>query len=357
MRVLQILPTISFGDAVGNDTIAIHNILKKKGYDTAIYAENVDSRLQKGTAEQFSKLKKIESEDIIIYHLSTGTKLNEWIKTVPCCKVCIYHNITPPDFFREYSEISYGLCGSGLQEVRNLKDTFDCVWADSEFNKNDLIQMGYTCPISVLPILIPFEDYEKKPNELTLKKYDDDYVNILFLGRIAPNKKQENVIAAFDCYQRYYNPRSRLFLVGSYSGMENYYERLNQYVKQLGNKSVYFTGQIKFDEILAFYKLADIFLCMSEHEGFCVPLVEAMCFETPIVAYDSCAIKYTLGGSGILLRGNNPVETAGIMNQLMQDSELRKKVIDNQNERLKDFDNKVIEEQFWGYLKEFMEKR
>ncbi len=356
MRVLQILPTISFGDAVGNDTIAIHDILKRNGYDTAIYAENVDSRLPKGTAEQFSKLKKIESDDIIIYHLSTGTKLNEWIKIVKCRKICVYHNVTPPDFFRPYSDNSYELCRTGLQEVCDLKDTFDCVWAVSEFNKQDLLNMGYSCPIYVLPILIPFEDYKKKPNELVLKKYDDDYVNILFLGRIAPNKKQENVIAAFDCYHKYYNPKSRLFLVGSCFGMENYYEQLAQYVKKLKNNSVYFTGQIKFDEILAFYKLADIFLCMSEHEGFCVPLVEAMCFEIPIIAYDSCAIKYTLGGSGILLSNNNPLEVAGVMNCIMQDSNLRQKVVANQNERLCDFDNEVIEQQLINYLKEFMEK-
>lgn len=355
MKVLQILPTLSFGDAVGNDTLAIKNILKERGYETQIYAENIDQRLPKGSAISFEKIEYIKSDDIVIYHLSTGSKINHWIKTIKCKKICIYHNITPPHFFRDYSANLTQLCENGLQEVKDLKDTFDCVWVDSEFNKQDLIKMGYHCPIKVLPILIAFEDYKKQPNKKILSKYNDEYVNILFLGRVAPNKKQEDVIRAFDCYNKNYNSKSRLFLVGSYRGMENYYARLKEYVKRINNSNIYFTGQIKFDEILAFYELANVFLCMSEHEGFCVPLVEAMYFNTPIVAYDSCAIKYTLGGSGILLDNKNPMETAGVINYLINDELLNNTIVKNQRERLADFDNKKIEKLFMSYLEEFIQ--
>lgn len=355
MKILQILPTLSFGDAVGNDTLAIRDILIKQGYETQIYAENIDSRLPKGLAIAFEKIEKLKEEDIIIYHLSTGSKINQWIKTIECKKICIYHNITPPHFFEGYSSSLTQLCENGLREVKSLKDTFDCVWAVSEFNKQDLLKMGYHCPIKVLPILIAFEDYKKQPNRQVLKKYDDGYTNFLFLGRIAPNKKQEDVIEAFDCYQKYYNPKSRLFLVGSYRGMENYYAQLKEYVQCLNNENVYFKGQVKFDEILAYYKLADVFLCMSEHEGFCVPLVESMYFDTPIVAYDSCAIGYTLGGSGILLENKKPMETAGIINRLMKDEELKRIVLQNQRERLADFDNEKIAKQVIAYLEEFIQ--
>ena len=156
--------------------------------------------------------------------------------------------------------------------------------------------MGYTCPIDVCPILIPFSDYEKEPDRRVLRRYKGDgKTNLLFVGRIAPNKKQENVIRAFYFYHKYYSPDSRLFLVGSWSGMESYYERLCDYVKALGiAEHVVFTGHIRFDEILAYYHLADVFLCMSEHEGFCVPLVEAMYFHVPIVAYSCAAVPDTL---------------------------------------------------------------
>ncbi len=352
MRIIQVLTTLSFGDAVGNDTLAIKEILKSNGYKTSIYAENIDSRLPKGSAFHMDEWKPLDSDDVIIYHLSTGTKLNYWIQEQQCRKIMIYHNITPPHFFSEYDAVSADLCKQGLEQVRMLKDTFDCVYADSEFNKEDLMRMGYTCPIKVLPILIAFDDYKKAPSKAVLNKYKDGYTNIVFVGRIAPNKKQEDVIRAFYFYQKYYNPKSRLHIVGSYRGLEKYYNRLKDYAEELKVKNLYFTGHIKFDEILAYYHVADAFLCMSEHEGFCVPLVEAMYFKTPIIAYDSCAIKGTLGGSGFLLEEKNPIETAAVIDKVLGDQNLKAKIIENQTERLKDFNHTLIAKQLLDYLRE-----
>lgn len=357
MRVIQVLPTISFGDAVGNDTIAIEKILKNNGYKTDIYAENIDKRLPGGTAKSINAIKKIEKEDVIIYHLSMGTGLNEWIKSVDCRKICIYHNITPPAFFERYNTSLYRLCKTGLREVEGLKDEFDFVWADSEFNKQNLLEMGYRCPISVLPILIPFEDYRVSSDQHVLSQYNDNYTNILFVGRVAPNKKYQDIISVFNYYQKLYNPNSRLILVGSYEGTENYYERLNEYVDKLDINNVIFTGKIKFKEIISYYKLADAFLCMSEHEGFCVPLVEAMLFDLPIIAYDSCAIKDTLGGSGVLVKEKNFIEVAGLLNRLVSDLKLREDIIHNQRERLRDFDSTIIQEQFLTELQEFINNK
>lgn len=357
MKIIQLLTTVSFGDAVSNDAFAIKDILKKNGFQTDIYAENIDKRLADGMAKSVYLMPQLSPDDIILYHLSTGTALNEKIKMFHCRKVMIYHNITPPRFFAEYSINSYQLCDQGLKQAESLKDTFDYVLADSDFNKKDLIRMGYTCPIDVLPILIKFEDYEKKPNSLVKKKYQDDYKNFLFVGRIAPNKKQEDVIQTFYYYNKYYNPKSRLFIVGSYNGMELYYERLKDYVEKLEVPNVIFPGHIKFDEILAYYKLADVFVCMSEHEGFCVPLVEAMYFDVPIVAYDSCAIAGTLGQGGILLKEKNLLEAAGVINRLLTDENLSEAVCKNQAEQLKRFDNRVIANQFMTFLRGFMDEK
>ena len=170
----------------------------------------------------------------------------------------------------------------GIKAAKRLAKTADYAIAVSEYNKQDLIRLGFTCDIEVLPILIPFEDYEKKPNAGVLRRYDDDYVNILFTGRIVPNKKQEDVIETFYYYKKYINPKSRLILAGSYVDVGKYHEKLELFARKLGLADVIFTGQIRFDEILAYYRLADVFLCMSEHEGFCVPLVEAMYFDVPM---------------------------------------------------------------------------
>lgn len=356
MRVIQVLPTMAYGDAVGNDTMALYYTLKDMGYETKIYAENIDKRLNGETGiEKISKLKKLRDEDVIIYHLSTGTALNYRIADYGGKLIMLFHNITPPEYLKKYNKRLERICEDGWNGTRYLSDKVSYCLADSEYNKQDLIRLGYQCKIDVLPILIRFSDYEKKPSNKIIKKYKDDgYTNILFTGRIVPNKKQEDVIAAFACYQKYYNEKSRLFIVGSDSGMENYSTQLKNYVDELQVQNVLFTGHIPFDEILAYYHLADMFLCMSEHEGFCVPLVEAMYFDVPIVAYDKAAIKDTLGGSGLLLTDKNPLEVAGAVNRLLIDADLKERVLRNQKIRLRDFSHELINGRFKEYLKLFI---
>lgn len=357
MKIIQLLTTLSFGDAVGNDTVALGGAISAMCYDTAIYAENVDARLPKNTARNISKLKNVNKDDIIIYHKSTGTDLSFKLDRYKCRKIMIYHNVTPPEFFRPYSTAAAALTEYGYEGIKYLKDKVDYCLADSAYNKQELIKMGYTCPIDVRPILIKFEDYNQTPDSNIIRQYTEDgWTNIVFVGRIAPNKKQENLIRAFYQYKKI-NPKSRLILVGSYAGMENYCERLKKYAAALGLEDVIFTGHIKFTEILAYYKVADVFLCMSEHEGFCVPLVEAMFFGVPVIAYDTSAIADTLGGSGILLDSNDPVFAAGVIDRLVNDNALREYVISSQNERLRDFSYEKINSAFEKYLKDFIGKR
>ena len=136
--------------------------------------------------------------------------------------------------------------------------------------------------------------------------------------------------------------------------MEKYYNRLLDYVKALELDDVIFTGHIKFPEILAYYKVADVFLCMSEHEGFCVPLVEAMFFDVPVIAYKSCAVPYTMGGSGILTDTKNPVEIAMLIDRIVNDSSLREFIISGQRKRLEDFSYDKIKDIFEKQLKNFI---
>lgn len=347
MRVIQVLPVLAFGDAVGNDARALKNVLKNAGYNTQIYAAHIDERLSKGTALPYERIGQVNREDIIIYHLSTGHPLNEKVKELDGKLVIRYHNVTPSHFFKNYNYELYQSCKSGVQSVKELAKSADYVLADSEFNRQDLLEYGYTCEIEVVPILIPFADYEKEPNEKVLSTYqNDNYINILFTGRIAPNKKQEDLIDIFYYYKKYINSKSRLFLVGSHPKGDIYEKQLRDYVETLGLKDVVFTGQVGFDEILAYYKLADVFLCMSEHEGFCVPLVEAMYFDVPVVARNTTAIGDTLGGSGILLQDNEPIMAAEMINRVLTDEKLKECIIRNQRIRLKDFDYTVIEKQF-----------
>ena len=357
MRIFQMLSTIAYGDAVSNDTFAMEKIIKSLGYDTRIYAESIVAPLDKKDALKIEDLKEVQPDDIIIFHMSTGSRLNFDVAKYNCRKIVVYHNITPPQYFEGNDARFTQICEYGLEGARYLADKVDYCLAVSEFNKKDLIDMGYTCDIDVLPVIIPMSDYDKKPDKGVIKEYSDGYTNILFTGRVAPNKKHEDLIASFYYYNRLYNKKSRLILAGSFREDDPYYIRLTEYTKKLGlGDAVVFTGHIKFDRILAYYKTADVFLCMSEHEGFCVPLVEAMKFHVPIIACANTAIPETLGGSGMLLDNKNPVYVAACIDRMVNDKALRADIIDKEDKRLAYFQYDNIAGMFEKYLKAFIEK-
>lgn len=356
MKVLQLLPTLAMGDAIGNDVRALEKVIRGMGYQTGIYAEVIDGRLPEGTAQQVEKMPRLSGEDVILYHMSTGSELNFSLEKYPCRKLMVFHNITPPRFFKGYNDAAMESAEYGMRGLCHLADKVDGCMADSAYNGDILRELNYRSPITVRPILIPFADYAKEPDASVMEHYKDDgYTNFIFVGRVAPNKKQEDVIRAFYCYKKYCNPKSRLFIVGSYNGMERYYHRLRRYVGALELDNVVFTGHIPFAQILAYYHLADLFLCMSDHEGFCVPLVEAMYFNLPILAYDSSAISDTLGGSGILLPTNDPMEAALAADRVLRDSELRREVIAEQHRRQQEFAYPEIRKVFEGQLQHFID--
>ncbi len=352
MKVIQITPALAYGDAIGNDTLAIRNILLEAGFETGIYAGMIDRRIPEGTAKPVEKMPRFSPEDILIYHGATGSKMNEDFLTWTGRKVMIYHNLTPAAFFEGWAPEVARLQRQAVNGIRAMGSRIQLCIADSEYNKQDLLAMGYTCPIEVCPIVIPFADYDQEPDAGVLRRYGEDgWVNLLFVGRISPNKKQEDVIRAFYCYQREYNPKSRLFLVGSSGGMEKYDEQLKRYAAALGLADrVIFPGHIRFSEILAYYRLADVFLCMSEHEGFCVPLVEAMYLKKPIIAYQSSAVPDTLSGGGLLLKSKDPQIAAAAVRRLTEDGDLREALAARQRERLKELSYEAVKKRFLACL-------
>lgn len=360
MRVFQILTTVSYGDAVSNDCLALFELLKTSGYETYVYAENIGKQAERMGVKPYARLQKLRDDDIILYHLSTGTELNERIKALNGRKFIIYHNTTPPDVFVPYSGKLARLCSCGLDETRSLKGTFEGGFCDSDFNRQQLISYGYECPLKVRPILIPFEDYKKDPDAETLeqmggdtKENDHKIKNVLFVGRIAPNKCQEDLISLLYAYRKMYSDPVRLILAGNPSGLEKYMAKLKVFAGELGLEDIVFTGQISFAKILAYYRSADAFVSMSEHEGFCVPLVEAMFFDVPILAYSSTAVPETLGGSGIIFDSKDPSHAARCLHEILNNKELRDLIISEQKERLKFFGYGNVSEIFMKQFKEF----
>lgn len=348
--IIQIVSTLNFGDAVGNDALAIKHALKENGYITAIFAESIHEKVNDLDVIPLNYLPELREDDVVIYHFASADAFSSEIIKINCKKVLRYHNITPPTFFQGFDEKAEMITKQGLLEVQKLAQAIDYGLIVSEFNKEDLISMGYECPLDVVPILIPFSDYEKEPDLSVIQKYKDGKTNILFVGRGAPNKKIEDVIRSFMCYKRQYDNSARLFLVGNYDVKGRYYKYLQKVLKEEKAEDVIFPGHISFAEILAYYQVADVFLCMSEHEGFCVPLVEAMFFGVPIVAYNSSAVPDTLNGSGVLIYKKDVGQIAEMIHKIVLNEEYAAQIVAGEKKRLTDFQYEKIKEKIISFL-------
>ncbi len=357
MKIYQIVASLNYGDAIGNDVIAKKHIIEEMGIETAIYANTVAPRVSEPNAFTVSEMPKVSEDDIVIYHMGNGSYLNRTVPELNCRKIMVYHNITPYEFFNiDDIQASEG-CRRGLEDMVQLKGRYTSYIADSEFNKSDMVKMGYKeNQISVIPVAIPFDDYKQQPDADMVSRLSDGMTNIVFIGRIAPNKKHEDLIRTFDYYKKYVNPNSRLILAGGANLGGMYYRDLKDYIEALGTQDIFFPGHISFAEILAIYKTAHIFLCMSEHEGFCVPLLEAMVFDVPVIAYAAGAVPETMGGSGVVVDSKDPVFLSRVIDGVAKNEALREKIIQMQRKRLEDFQFEKIKAQFQNYLREFLEK-
>lgn len=356
MKIYQILPSLSYGDAIGNEVIAIDKVINELGYTKMVLSDYVDSKIniQAKIYNRDKFYSELSSEDIVIYHKAIGSHFSDEFKEYKCKKIMIYHNMTPKGFFLPYNKRTASKLENGIKQLESLKGYVDYILADSEFNKLELEEMGFKCKIDVQPLIIDFEEYEKEPNEDIIKRYSAQGTNIIFTGRIAPNKKQEDVIKVFYYYKNYVDNNARLFLVGSHNGNEKYCAKLKGFVKELKLNDVYFTGHIPFQDILSYYKIADVFLCMSEHEGFCVPLLESIYFDIPVVAFSSSAIPYTLGDSGVLLNSKNYIEYSEVIRKIMNDTKYKQQIIEKQRKNLHRFKKEITAEIFKNNLNDYI---
>ena len=200
--------------------------------------------------------------------------------------------------------------------------------------------------MDVLPIIIDFEKLNTPTSKRIISKYQDGKKNILFVGRCAPNKKIEDLISAFYVYKKTVDPNSRLILAGSPNGCERYFYMLKDYIVKLDiENSVVLTGSIPQNELNAYYQIADLFLCISEHEGFCIPLIEAMYKQIPILAYAETAVPETLDGASVIFNEKNYKMVAEMMNILITDEATKQSIIDAQNKRVQKLQNLNLEKQ------------
>ena len=341
MRTLhQLVAGFRVGDAISNEALRIRDVCDAHGVESRIWCpkQNVAPDDRALTRDLAGLAAAVRPDDVALLHLSIGSACNRVFPTLPCRRVILYHNVTPPKFFERLNPSTSEVLARGLREVAALKDAAHAVWADSAFNARELAAMGYRDP-QVLPLLIDDTFGTGEVAEWRRAMLSDPpLTNLLFVGRLAPNKRHDRLIATFGCYQRHCNPDSRLVIAGGSGGAEAYKALLlgDAYVWAVRN--VVFTDFVDNANLRACYATASAFVCMSDHEGFCAPLLEAMAWHVPVFAWEAGAVPETLDGAGVLFKeGTRPEVMAETIHRVLSDRALRDAVVRKQDERLARF--------------------
>ena len=344
--VHQVLATLGYGDAIGHEVLGIQRVLRSAGYQSDIFVETADPRMEYLTRDYRELPACSTPENTLVHHFSINSRASRVAFALPDRMILVYHNITPPEYFVDVHDRLVELCYLGRRELSAYASRVQLALGDSEFNRQELDALGFS-PTAVLPVVPDFSHLDVEPDRLTAGAFDDEFVNVLFVGRVIPSKKIEDVIRFFDAYRRRHNPRSRLLIVGSYGGFEHYHAMLQDLIARRGIGDVHFTGHVSNEELAAYYDVADVFLCASEHEGFCVPLVEAFYEQIPVLAFAAAAVPATMDGAGILYDRKDETHVGALIDALASDERLRTRIIDGQNAALdrlrqKDFGRSLL---------------
>jgi L-malate glycosyltransferase len=341
MQIHQLIPAFHTGDAIGNNALAIRNHFRDQGYQSEIFSIEADPELSSETYH-FNRFSAVDGPDtVVILHYALPSILNELFKQSSGYKILIYHNITPPAMLRGYPHYQH-IAVAGREALKSLVNIPDRALADSEYNRQELESLGFD-NTSVMPLFIDFDQYAFRPNRVISKMFEDDFTNILFVGRLSPNKCQHDLIRLYGIFKRCVRERSRLFLIGKTKGFERYYYQLSQMASRLKLGDVYLLGGVTQEELVTYYTLADVFVSLSEHEGFCVPLIESMFFDIPVLAYRTTAIPYTLNGSGVLISDKSEwIKMAEMIEIMTTNKAFRTAVIQKQKVRLSDFSREAV---------------
>ena len=315
-RVHQILATLGYGDAIGNEVLGINRVLRAAGYRSEIIVETADPRLEDETVDYRDMVNEVSEDDLLIHHFSLGSRASRTAFALPARMMLVYHNITPPEYFLGVHEQLVRQCYHGRRELLPYRSRCELALGDSEFNRAELEQLGFP-RTAVLPVVPDFTHLDVPRDTRILADYDDEWTNILFVGRVIPNKRPDNLIRFFHAYKTLYNRKARLILAGSYGGFEVYLAQLHALIAALGVADVHILGQVTNEELTALYDVADLFLCASEHEGFCVPLMEAFHKRVPVLALAATAVPATMDGGGVLYTSTVPAEVAALMHGVL----------------------------------------
>lgn len=344
MRVDQYLPGFAPFDAIGSHALMARKILREAGYESDIWAEHILPPLQSEARPYTEDTHRPGEGKVLLFHTSTSSPMSAWIKSRAEAGELVlgdYHNITPGQYFERWEPAIAAVMHAARKELAMLAPYMAMSFADSAYNEAELRELGYQSTL-VCPILFDLEDWHRPPDPATLERLrrrrERTGPHWLFVGRVAPNKCHHDVIAAFAVYRRVFEPTARLTLVGGGTS-PHYLRALQRLVSELDLEgSVEILSGVAEPELLAHWAVADVFVCMSEHEGFCVPLVQAMELGVPVVAYGVTAVPETLAGAGLLVEDKDPLTVATAVDRAVRPGPERERMIEAGRQRALDFE-------------------
>ncbi len=334
MPVHQFLPHLGQGDAIGNHVLRLRGLLEHFG-SSKIFVESTD--VPKVPRVHSYMDHRPEPGETLLYHASIGTPMARYLVKQPSPVLIDYHNVTPMYFYAAYEPRVASLLYAGKSECRQFAARSPLGIADSEYSERELKEMGFG-NTATIPILIDFDKYTHEPDRRLYRKLmrSKRGTDLLFVGRISPNKRQEDLIKTFAVYKREFDPNARLFLVGR-SSSGRYLEAINAFIRKANLNDVHLVGGVTDAKLFAYYQGADVLVSMSEHEGFFVPLLEAWTFRLPVIAYAGGAVPGTMGEAGVLFFEKRYDEVAALIDLVVRDQTLRESLIAAGTARLEQF--------------------
>ena len=354
MIIHQWVPAAHTGDAIGDSARQVRNLLRRMGHESDLFAMTIDDDLREDV-RPFADPAATRG-DATIFHFALPSPMTSAFAGLDGAKVLQYHNITPASFFAPYDAGLFRLAALGRRELATLAGRVDLALGDSDFNRRELEALGFE-RTGVLPIAVNTARITHAPRRPALDRIlGDGLINILFVGRIAPNKRIEDHIRLAEIYKRYVDSYYRFIFVGRHDGIPRYYAQIRALIAEFDMlpDRFWFTGAVPDDDLASFYHWADAYVSLSEHEGFCVPLVEAMAADVPVVAYAAGAVPETLGGAGLLFSPKDLELAAELLATVVYDSTVRANVLDGQRRRLQAFAPAAIETRLQETIRELL---
>ena len=335
-RVYQVVASLVERDAIGQEAVGILRALRHAGFESRIIVESAVPALEPLTVDYRDVVDELGPDDLLIHHFSLGSRASRTAFALPCRMMLVYHNITPPEYFLGVHDALVRQCYHGRRELLAYRSRVELAIGASEYNRRELEVMGFA-PTAVLPPVADLSHLDLEPDSRMLDAFDDERTNVLFVGRLVPNKRADLLIQHFHAYRARFNPHARLLIAGSHRFFETYLAQLHDLIARIGAQHVHLLGEVSAAELAALYDVADVFLCASEHEGFCVPLIEAFATGVPVLAYAATAVPETLDGGGMLYDRQDPAVVAALLDALVADDAVIDRVLAAQEAALARF--------------------